>query len=46
MWKHAKSAGLISRPDYEYGSELEEFQNQTMNVEAQEECRKNVKTRI
>ena len=40
MWKCAKSARIISRPDYECGSMQrlqEEFQDQTMNIEACEE---------
>ena len=49
MWKRAKSKGRKSRPNYECGSVRrvqKEFQNQTMNVEACEECRKNFKTRL
>ena len=48
MWKCAKSAGRISRQDYECISTQivqEEFEDQTINVEACEECRKNFKTR-
>ena len=46
MWKRAKSEGRKSRPNYECGSMCrvhEEFQNQTMNVEAYEEFMKNFK---
>ena len=49
MWKLAKSAGIISRPDYEFESMQrvqEEFQDQSMNVDACEECRNNFKTRL
>ena len=49
MWNRAKSAGRLSRPDYEcrgVQKVQEDFQDQSMNVEACEECRKNVKTRL
>ena len=49
MWKHVKSARRISRPDYKCRSVQkvqEEFQDQTINVEACEECRKNFKTKL
>ena len=49
MWKHAKSAGRILRRDHECGSlqkPQEEFQDQTMNVEAYKKCRKNFKSRL
>ena len=49
MWNHAKSAGRMSGPDYECGileKVQEEFQDQTMNVEVCEQCRKNFKTRL
>ena len=49
MWKRGKSAVRISRSAYECGSVQrvkEENQDQTMNVEVCEECRKNFKTRL
>ena len=46
MWKRAKSAERMSRLYYECGSMQEEFQDQTMNVEACKECRKNFKARL
>ena len=49
MWKCGKSAGRSSRTYYECGSmerAQEEFQDQTFNVEACKECKKNFKTRL
>ena len=49
MWKRAKRAVRILRPDYECGSVervQEEFQDQTINVEVCEDCRKIFKTKL
>ena len=49
MWKRAKNAGRMTRPDYECGSMKrvqQEFQDKTINAEPFEECRKNTNTRL
>ena len=46
MWNRAKSAGRMSGPEYEcvrLKKVQDEFQDQTMNMEAYTECRKIVK---
>ena len=44
MWKRAKNAGRMTRPDYECGSvsrKQAELQDQAMNGEAGEVCKQN-----